>query len=98
MNQTEKKNLSKFYKMALSLPNNIKNTDWSWIGEGPNPLDYSLLLNTEKDSSSFSYFTIVGTIVLVEKDKYKTLVHLSGLDPFLSDATIWATQIAGNFS
>ncbi len=95
MNAVGKANLAKCYQEHLTIPNNIQYSDWVWIGRGPTPLDYSLLLQDEKESCSASIFTVIGTVFFVEKDRFKTLIHVNGFDPYIADANIWACQIRG---
>ncbi|MEY3403005.1 MAG: hypothetical protein RLZZ86_2621 [Cyanobacteriota bacterium] len=93
----QKKAVSVFYQTQLQFPNNVSSQKWSWIGSGSIPLDYSLVLDHESndDHSSVSVLTFVGTIALVESDEWKTYVHLTGVDPNLSDLTVWNQQLQG---
>ena len=76
----QKDNIVKFYRDQTEFPNNCCNSDFSWIGHGTNPLDYSLNFAHDKDHSA-SLLTVVGTVGLMEGDKWNAYLHLTGWDP-----------------
>ena len=57
-------------------------------------MDYSLNFGHDKDHSA-SLLTVVGTVGLMEGDKWNAYLHLTGWDPNLGENTFWDSQISG---